>query len=111
MVRYSASYGDLLSVRLVVGDLQGRYHAVLMASGQNIIGTFASNIILRAFAFSVRIIRSAVPFLRWVYARGGGSNTIPFSPSKPRYIKLLYSPDPLLLRKHLMWNPCVSTQA
>jgi len=72
-----------------------------MASGQNIVGTFASSIILRAFAFSVRIIRLAVPFLCWVYG-GEGSNVIPFSPSSPRNTELLYAPDPLSLRNRLM---------
>jgi len=81
-----------------------------MASSQNIIGTFASNIMLCAFAFSVRIIRSAIPFLCWVYG-GEGSNVIPLSHRKPRNMELLYSPDPLSLLQRLMWNPCVSTQA
>jgi len=110
MVPYNTSYGDRLSVRLDVGDLRCRESAALMASCQNIISTFASNIILHAFAFKVRIIYSAVPLLCWVY-RGEHSNVIPFSPSKPRNGEMLYSPDPFTMEtfnvESLCFHPCL----
>ena len=81
-----------------------------MVSGQNIIGTFVSNIILRVFSFSIRIIHLAILFLCWVNW-GEGSNLIPFSPNESRNTELLYSPDLLSLQNRLMLNLGVSTQA
>ena len=81
-----------------------------MASVENIIDTYGSNIILCAFAFSVQIISLPIPFFCCVYG-GQDSNLIPFSPSKPTNVELLYSLDPMSPRKHMTWNPCVSTHA